>query len=84
MIEIAQNKEVLRIDIREIGNQKTSPNKKPSTSTTVRQVQLQKDLREKANSGKILPLKRKRENASTIEEAPEDQEQSELNDAGSI
>ena len=58
MIEIAQNKEVLRIDIRDIGNQKTSPNKRPSTSTTVKQVQLQRDLREKADSGRLVPKKR--------------------------
>ena len=40
MIEIAQNKEVLRIDIRKIGHQNTSPNKKSSTSTTVKKLQL--------------------------------------------
>jgi len=38
MIEIAQNKEVLRIDIRDIGNKNTSPTKKQSPSTTVRQI----------------------------------------------
>ena len=38
--KIAQKKQCMVIDIRELGNKNTSPNKKSSTSTTVKKLQL--------------------------------------------